>query len=112
AFIFGGAIIPSMFMLIRNLAGIQADNIFFIEWKWPVGVEWFYMLWLGLAALFGQYFVTKAYGADKAGVVSAVSYANIIFSVFIGMALGDAFPDWVSLTGILLIISGGIIISF
>jgi drug/metabolite transporter (DMT)-like permease len=112
AFIFSGAIIPSMFMLIRNLTGLPADDVFFIEWKWPVGIKWFYILWLGLAALFGQYFVTKAYGADKAGVVSAVSYANIIFSVFIGMALGDAFPDWLSLTGILLIISGGVIISF
>ena len=29
-----------------------------------------YVLVLGLAALFGQYFVTKAYGADKAGIVS------------------------------------------
>jgi drug/metabolite transporter (DMT)-like permease len=112
AFIFSGAIIPSMFMLIRHLAGLPADDVLFIEWKWPSGIQWFYILWLGLAALFGQYFVTKAYGADKAGIVSAVSYANIIFSVFIGMALGDAFPDWLSLTGILLIIAGGVIISF
>ena len=69
------------------------------------------LLILGLAALFGQYFVTKAYGADKAGIVSAIGYANIVFSVFIGMALGDAFPDWMSLSGILCIISSGVIIS-
>jgi len=111
AFIFTGALLPSLFMLIRDLTGLPADNIIFIQWQWPQGNDWFYILWLGLAALFGQYFVTRAYGADKAGVVSAVSYANIIFSVFIGMALGDAFPDWLSLTGIFLIISGGVIIS-
>ena len=69
------------------------------------------MVILGLAALFGQYFVTKAYGADKAGIVSSIGYANIVFSVFIGMALGDAFPDWMSLAGIFCIISSGVIIS-
>lgn len=63
------------------------------------------------AALFGQYFVTRACGADKAGIVSAIGYANIIFSVFIGMALGDAFPDWMSALGMACIISSGILIS-
>ena len=39
------------------------------------------------------------------------SYANIIFSVFIGMALGDPFPDWMSTLGIFCIIGSGVIIS-
>jgi drug/metabolite transporter (DMT)-like permease len=55
--------------------------------------------------------VTKAYGADKAGIVSTIGYANIIFSVFIGMALGDAFPDILSASGICCIILSGVIIS-
>ena len=91
---------------------LPPDDVFFIRWKWPAGIEWLYVVWLGLAALFGQYFVTKAYSTDKAGVVSAIGYANIIFSVFIGMALGDAFPDWMSSLGILCIIGSGVLISF
>jgi drug/metabolite transporter (DMT)-like permease len=90
---------------------LQADGLFIIDWKTPAGVEWLSIAILGLAALFGQYFVTKAYGADKAGIVSSIGYANIVFSVFIGMALGDDFPDLMSLTGILCIISSGVIIS-
>lgn len=112
SFVLTGFLIPLIFMLIRYFAGIHPDDVFFIAWRWPRGIEWIYVSSLGLAALFGQYFVTKAYGADKAGVVSAIGYANIVFSVFIGMALGDAFPDWMSLTGILCIVSSGIIISF
>ena len=99
--------------LIRNRSwhlpgatGLQWSRIFHA----PL-IEWFYVLWLGLAALFGQYFVTNAYGADKAGVVSAIGYANIFFSIFIGMALGDAFPDLMSLAGILCIILSGVMIS-
>jgi drug/metabolite transporter (DMT)-like permease len=111
SFIGTGVFVPVMFMLIRYIGHIPPDDVFFINWRWPVGIEWFYVCWLGLAALFGQYFVTKAYGSDKAGVVSAIGYANIIFSVFIGMALGDAFPDLMSLGGILCIILSGVIIS-
>jgi len=66
---------------------------------------------LGLAALFGQYFVTLAYGSDKPGLVSAIGYSNIIFSLVFGLLLGDAFPDLLSLIGIGCIISSGIVIS-
>jgi len=111
AFIITGLLVPSLFMIIGQFAGVPHDDVFFIRWKWPHGAEWLTVLLLGLAALFGQYFVTKAYGADKAGIVSAVSYANILFSVFIGMMLGDPFPDPVSWTGIFCIIGSGIIIS-
>jgi drug/metabolite transporter (DMT)-like permease len=111
AFIFSGVLVPSLFMLIRDLGHIKPDAVFFVQWQWPRGVQWLYILMLGITALFGQYFVTRSYGADKAGIVSAVSYASIIFSVFIGMSLGDAVPDWVSVCGILCIIAGGSIIS-
>lgn len=111
AFIGGGVLVPSIFMAIRYTMPVPPDDVFFINWQWPAGIQWFYILWLGLAAYFGQYFVTKAYGSDKAGIVSAIGYANIVFSVFIGMALGDSFPDGMSLMGILLIIISGIIIS-
>ena len=111
AFIGSGFIVPSIFMIIRYAFQIEPDNVFFINFRWPIGIEWFYVCWLGLAAFFGQYFVTKSYGADKAGIVSAIGYSNIIFSVFIGMALGDAFPDLISATGMLCIIASGVIIS-
>ncbi len=111
SFVLTGVLTPLLFVLIRFLFQLPADELLFIDWRWPQANEWWIVLLMGSAALFGQYFVTKAYGADKAGVVSAISYANIIFSIFIGMMLGDAFPDWVSLMGILCIISSGLIIS-
>ena len=111
SFLLSGFLLPLISMAIHYSTGIAADGLFIIDWRWPEGREWLSMAVLGLAALFGQYFVTKAYGADKAGIVSSIGYANIVFSVFIGMYLGDAFPDWMSLTGIFCIISSGIIIS-
>jgi drug/metabolite transporter (DMT)-like permease len=111
AFMISGVFFPSVSMLIQHLGHYKPGEIFLVAFKWPQAIEWVYIILLGLAALSGQYFVTKAYGADKAGIVSAVSYANIVFSVFIGMMLGDAFPDGMSLSGISCIIISGIIIS-
>jgi drug/metabolite transporter (DMT)-like permease len=111
SFLLSGFLIPLVSMLIHYTTGIRADGLFFIAWQWPQGKEWLAVSLLGLAALFGQYCVTKAYGSDKAGIVSVFGYANIVYSVFIGMLLGDAFPDWMSSLGILCIISSGIIIS-
>lgn len=111
SFLLSGFLIPLFTLCIHYSTGVTADGLFFIDWRWPAIKEWPAVLLLGLAALFGQYFVTKAYGADKAGIVSVFGYANIVFSVFIGMALGDAFPEWMSSLGIFCIISSGVIIS-
>ena len=111
SFLVGGVLLPSVSLLIHYSSGAVADGLFIIDWKWPSGLEWFWVLFMGIAALFGQYFVTKAYGSDKAGIVSVFGYANIIYSVFIGMLLGDAFPDLMSWAGIFCIITSGVIIS-
>ena len=112
SFVLTGVLAPLLFTLLRYILQLPADEILFINWRWPLQDEWFPVLLMGISALFGQYFVTKAYGADKAGIVSAISYAGIIFSIFIGMMLGDAFPDMISSTGIVCIIISGLIISF
>ncbi len=111
AFVLGGIIAPLSFLLIKFVFNLPSDELFFIDWRWPETKELPVVLLLGTAAIFGQYFVTKAFGADKAGIVSVIGYANIIFSVFIGMMLGDAFPELMSWAGIACIIISGLIIS-
>jgi drug/metabolite transporter (DMT)-like permease len=111
SFLMSGFIVPLITMVIHYTTGVQADGLFIVDFKLPQGVEWLSLLLMGLAALFGQYFVTRAYGSDKAGIVSVFGYSNIIYSVFIGMLLGDAFPDWISWAGIFCIITSGVIIS-
>jgi drug/metabolite transporter (DMT)-like permease len=111
SFLLLGVVTPLITLILHYAAGIPADGLFIIDWKWPQGMEWVAIQVLGGAALFGQFFVTRAYGSDKAGIVSIFGYANIVYSVFIGMALGDAFPDWMSLAGILCIIGSGVVIA-
>jgi drug/metabolite transporter (DMT)-like permease len=111
SFLASGFIVPLVTMIIHYSGGVPVDGLFIIDFRWPAGIEWLWILLMGLAALFGQYFVTRAFGADKAGIVSVFGYANIIYSVFIGMMLGDAFPDGMTWAGIALIIGSGVIIT-
>ena len=112
SFLLSGVILPGISLLLHYVVGIPDNGLMIISFKWPDnGLTWVYLLVLGLAALFGQYFVTRAYGAEKPGLVSAIGYSNIIFSLIFGLLLGDAFPDLLSLLGIVCIISSGIMIS-
>jgi drug/metabolite transporter (DMT)-like permease len=62
---------------------------------------------MGTTATFAQIYMTKAYGAAKAGIIGTISYSNLIFAIILGVILGDKFPDiWISLGIILIIISG------
>src|SRR4030095_5407646 len=45
AFMFMGVLVPTAFMLIGDLANIPRDDVFFIQWRTPHGIEWFYILW-------------------------------------------------------------------
>lgn len=77
----------------------------------PHGIVWFYVVSLGVLGTLSQYYMTKAYGETKAGIVGAVSYSNIVFAIFVGLLLGDALPDFSTTIGIILIIAAGITVS-
>lgn len=111
SFLSSGFIVPLLSMIFHYSTGAAADGLFVIDFRAPQGIEWGWLLLMGISALLGQYFVTRSYGSDKAGIVSVFGYANIIYSVFIGIMLGDNFPDWFSWAGIFCIIGSGVIIA-
>ena len=77
----------------------------------PQGIVWFYVIGMGIIATISQLLMTKAYSATKAGIVGAVSYTNILFSIIVGTLLGDPLPDIITTTGIVLIVLAGIMVA-
>ncbi|MDY0238170.1 MAG: DMT family transporter [Campylobacterales bacterium] len=77
----------------------------------PKSSEWLYILGLGIFSTLAQTYMTKAYGATRAGIAGAVSYTNILFSLFFGIMLGDSFPNVAGLFGIMLVVMGGILVA-
>lgn len=69
-------------------------------------------LGVGLLGYVYQVYMTKSYRATrKAGIPAAISYADIAFSVILGVILGDALPMGFALLGIVIIISSGLLIA-
>jgi drug/metabolite transporter (DMT)-like permease len=111
SFLLSGIALPGIGMLLEWLTPLPTDEFFITWFRMPQGKEWVFILGMGVSALMGQYFVTKAYANDKAGIVSAIGYSNIVFALVIGIILGDPFPGLRSLAGITLVIASGILIS-
>ncbi len=77
----------------------------------PQGIVWVYVIAMGIFATISQLLMTKAYGYTKAGIVGAVSYSNILFSIALGLMLGDALPSLFTSIGIALIVFAGILVA-
>jgi len=109
-----GSVGPLLLFLLSsylpsNLQQGEFDFLF-AEFVMPHGILWLYVIAMGIFATLAQVYMTKAYGESKAGIVGAVSYSNIIFSIFVGLLLGDALPDTQTLVGTTLIIIAGLLV--
>ena len=106
-----GTLGPIILFLISPYLDVEGFDFIFGEFIMPSGIVWFYVIGMGVFATISQLLMTKAYGETKAGIVGAVSYSNIVFSIIVGMMLGDSLPNMVTLSGICLIIFAGIIVA-
>lgn len=99
---------------IMSGAGIALNpiiNFDFLSWK-PLSKDlYIYILAMGITGTFGQYLMTRAFMLAPAGLVSPLDYSKIIFSLLLGIALGDPFPDLLTSIGIFLVISSGLLIA-
>lgn len=108
SFMVVGLVGPMLFVMFRDLLDVEFLRVDFIV---PDAKMWVYILGLGASATVAQIYMTKAYGASKAGIVGAVSYSGILFSLIIGVMLGDDMPDFWGGFGIALVILGGILVA-
>jgi len=112
SFMLTGSVVPLIFMIISPYVDYPNLAIFFSEFILPTPLQWGYIVGMGIFATLSQMLMTKAYEVSKAGIVGTISYSNIIFALIIGVALGDALPDILSILGIGLVITSGILVTY
>ena len=112
SFMLSGIILPVISLSLGSVEEFPQFDFFIQKFDTPKMEHISVILLLGIAALVGQVYLTKAFSYQKTGVIAAVGYSNIVFSITFGTMLGDAFPDVLSMTGILLIIICGVMVSF
>ena len=106
-----GTVGPLLLMLLTPYLPAEHFDFMTGTFVWPWGAVWLDVAAMGVFATLAQVYMTKAYGETKAGIVGAVSYANIVFSIGIGLLLGDAMPDLLTSFGIILIIFSGLAVA-
>jgi drug/metabolite transporter (DMT)-like permease len=111
SFMAWGIVLPLFSMLIGYFYYSETFSVVLSRAKMPEWKHSIDIIMVGLCALVGQIYATRAYGLEKAGVVSAISYSNVVFSVLLGFFVGDKLPDPLFVVGMLLIISSGLLIS-
>ncbi len=105
-----GTVGPIVLFVISPYINMPELDFLLGEFVMPEGIVWFYVVAMGVFATISQLLMTKAYGETKAGIVGAVSYTNIVFSILVGLMLGDALPSFVTTFGIFLIVFAGIMV--
>ena len=106
-----GTVGPIVLFLISPYFQMSELDFMLGEFVMPEGIVWLYVLGMGIFATISQVLMTKAYGETKAGIIGAVSYTNIFFSIAVGVMLGDSLPSIITTCGIILIILAGIMVA-
>lgn len=112
SFIIIGAILPLFSMLIGSFYSTKYLDFMIAPFVMPSGFKtWALIFLMGLFGILYQIYVTKAYGiAKKAGVVAGISYFDVLFSLALGLMLGDDLPSAMVFMGIIGVIFGGLIL--
>ena len=106
-----GTIIPLILMIISEFYSNSNLDFMLGEFVLPSNKDWIFIGLLGIFSTYAQIYMTKAYSFAKAGIIGTVSYSNIVFSIILGLFIGDAFPSFIIVLGIILIVISGILVS-
>jgi drug/metabolite transporter (DMT)-like permease len=72
----------------------------------PQGIEWFYLLIIGVFTQFAQISLTKAFQFGNANSISPFQYLGSIYAIILGYLIFDERLSFVSFLGIYLILFG------
>lgn len=111
SFILLGAILPALSMFVGEFYAPKELDFFIAPFVMPSAKAWAFIAVMGVLGTIYQIHITKAYGvAKKAGVVAGVSYLDVVFSLVLGVFLGDDLPSIMVFMGIIGVILGGLIL--
>ncbi|TQR33800.1 EamA family transporter [Campylobacter sp. MIT 99-7217] len=111
SFILIGTLLPALSMIIGEFYSPPSLDFLFTPFVMPSLKAWFLIAVMGCFGTIYQIHVTKAYGvAKQAGVVAGVSYLDVVFSLILGIILGDDLPSAMVFIGIIGIVFGGLIL--
>lgn len=110
SFMIAGIVIPAVLMVAAEYVTSDFFAFALNPFVMPIGVDWVWIILMGVVAAIGQIYMTRAYFYAKAGIISTISYSVVLFATLFGIILGDLMPDIsIVIGGVLIIISGAML---
>lgn len=80
-----------------------------LHWQTPQGMDWLWLMALAAASTLAQLLLSRAYGLVGAGTLGPFTYASIPFAALAGWWMWDESLGIMTLAGMGLIVSGGLL---
>lgn len=102
---------PLVIIFYFPLITIPVTGIYllFTGWVTPTFTELFYLIAIGMATQFAQYFMTKAYQLEELSKISSIQYLGIVFALLFGYLLFDESYTIKTFAGIFMVLAGVIL---
>lgn len=113
SFMLSGTFIPVICMVVAEFFKMPSFfDFMFAKFVFPTPSMWIFIILMGISGLIFQTYMTKAYAVSKhAGVVAAIGYCDIIFTIIFGVLMGDSLPNLLAFLGIIIVMISGVIVA-
>lgn len=91
------------FQLVGAVVGFIS---LFFQWKTPQGLDWLYLLLVGIFSQLGQIFLTNALQRERIAGVAIINYTGLIYAITIGWLVFGESQSILSLLGMALVVAG------
>ncbi len=98
---------PLVIILYFQIVGLVVSvPLLFFDWKTPFGLEWLYLLLVGVFSQLGQVFLTNAFSRERAASVAIIVYTGLIYAISIGWIFYGEEQTVFTFLGMLLVVFG------
>jgi drug/metabolite transporter (DMT)-like permease len=103
---------PFQILLVNILIGLGIATLAVLPvWQMPTPAQWMALAGLGAAMACAQAFFVNAMARADASFVAPFSYATLVFATLYDFAIFGARPDWISVFGATVILSGALMLA-
>jgi drug/metabolite transporter (DMT)-like permease len=78
----------------------------YFNWVQPVGIEWVFLIAIGVLTQFAQYFMTKSYQSEDLSKVANINFIGVIYALGFGYVLFDESFNILTYLGMTLVMLG------
>ncbi len=98
---------PLVIILYFQIVGLVVSiPLMLFVWRTPVGLDWLYLLLVGVFSQLGQVFLTNAFHREKAASVAIIVYSGLVYAISIGWLVYGEGQTIFTFFGMFLVVAG------